>query len=443
MKSFLTPALIISVTLLLYSPAVIADETTINFDAQALQQKAALSLSPITGSFQEGSTFDVGIFLDTRGGTMNTVELHISFPPDKLALIKPLGDRSIIGVWLEPPKYSNTSGTAEFNGIIPNGIKTTNGLIGTLTFRAMAPGQATVKILNNSKVLINDGVGTEAITDLGRSSYTLVPKPPEGVTVFSETHPIQDRWYNNNNPVVTWDQDVGVTSFAYTIDTEPATVPDGSSTTSGNTVAFPKRKDGVWYFHIKAFKNGVWGSATHFALHIDTAPPADFRPEAQIIDANHVLISYFTTDILSGVSSYEVGVIDRSQPAIESPAFVPAESPYQLPKVPGNANVVVRAIDRAGNVKDVTIPVRISLNMYLQDNTYLIWLLSLIMLGLGVFHYFFRHHLVAHARRFMALWKKEEEQEYGSVTPVEIHENIPEVKMPEIEQSKDNETPKL
>lgn len=413
MKSFLTPVALFSLYLacFLSAPTVFA-QTTINLDAQTLLQKASLSLSPQTGSFQEGSTFDVGVFLDTRGGTMNTVELHISFPPNKLTLIRPLGGRSIIGVWLEPPRYSNTNGTAEFTGIIPNGIKTSNGLIGTLTFRTIASGEVTVKISSNSKVLVNDGVGTEAIVDLGRAVYTIVPKPPEGVTVFSETHSIQDRWYNNNNPVFTWQKDPGVSDFSYTIDTEPFTVPDDAVVSGNTTASFQKLKDGIWYFHIKARKNGVWGSTTHFAVHIDIAPPAKFYPEKQIIDANHVLVSFFTTDVLSGIDHYEVGVIDRSQPAIEAPAFVPAESPYQLPKVPGNASVVIRAIDQAGNVRDVTITVHTSLYLYLQNHAWFVWILFVIFLTLAIIHYFFRHHVTLHAKRLIALWKKEEKKEH-------------------------------
>lgn len=415
MKSFL-PAVIVSLSLSLSLIVSIASaalaQTQTNVDVQTLLQKVSLSLSPQSGSFQEESTFDVNVFLDTRGGAINTVELHISFPPDKLTLVRPLGNKSIIGVWLESPAYSNTDGTAEFIGIIPNGIKTSNGLIGTLTFRAIASGEATVKILSNSRVLVNDGLGTEAIVDLGRAVYTIIPKPPEGVAVFSETHPVQDQWYNNNSPSFTWQKDAGVNGFSYLIDTKPFTVPDNAIVSGNSGVSFQELKDGVWYFHIKAQKNGIWGSTTNFAAHIDTEPPAKFYPEAQIIDANHVLISFFTTDVLSGIDHYEVGVIDRSQPAVESPAFVPAESPYQLPKVPGDANVVVRAIDRAGNVRDATIAVHTSLYLYLQNHAWFIWILFFALLALAIVHYFFRHHLAVHVKRFVALWKKEEKKEH-------------------------------
>ena len=387
-------------------------QSTINLDANKLIKRAGLYLSPKSGSFQEGSTFDVGIYLDTRGSVLNTVELHISFPKDKLTLVRPLGGRSIIGVWLEAPTFSNVDGTAAFIGIIPNGIKTNSGLIGTMTFRAVSSGEAVINILPNSRVLVNDGVGTEAVVDFGSAVFSVLPKPPEGVLVFSDTHPVQDFWYNNNNPVFNWQKETGVSGFSYLVDTEPLTVPDNSleSTTTTST-AFQNLKDGAWYFHVKAQKNGAWGSATHFATRIDTEPPARFSPKSQIIDSEHVLISFFTTDVLSGIDHYEVGVVDRSQPSIEAPAFVVAESPYQLPDVPDNARVVIRAIDKAGNVRDEALTVRTSLHSYLQANMYLILILLLALVVILLLHYFFGHHLVAHAKRFIALWKKEEAAE--------------------------------
>lgn len=381
---------------------------TVYLDAQSLVGRASLVFSPKAGTFQEGSVFDVQVFLDTRGQSVNTVELHVSFPTDKLFLVRPSGDKSIIGLWLEPPKYSNTDGRASFIGVIPGGIVTNSGLISTLTFRTKAAGTAVVKVASTSRVLMNDGLGTDAEVDYGRASYSVTAKPPDGIAVFSETHPIQDRWYNNNNPILQWDKDGEAVDFSYTLDNQPFTVPDNVVDTQDALKQFQNLKDGVYYFHIKARKNNVWGVPTHFALHIDAHPPASFRPSVDFIDSGHVLISFFTTDLLSGLDHYEVGVIDSSQPSTEAPAFVPAESPYQLPSVPDNANVIVRAIDRAGNVRDSRISVSPSSHRFLQKYASFFLAGTLVLLLLMILHYFFGHHLIAHFKRLMAAWKKEE-----------------------------------
>lgn len=394
---------------LVFLPAFSSAQVHLN--ASDLLRKASLSFSPHGGTFQAGSVFDVQTFLDTRSNSINTVELHISFPPDKLFLVRPSGDKSIIGLWLEPPKYSNTDGTASFVGIIPGGIVTNSGLISTLTFRAKAAGEAVVKVTLQSRVLMNDGLGTDAVVDYGRATYTISPKPPDGISVYSETHPIQDKWYNNNNPIIQWDKDSDSVDFSYTLDNQPFTVPDNIVDTKDALMQFPNLKDGVYFFHIKAHRNNVWGVPTHFALRIDTQPPAKFTPKADFIDSEHVLISFYTTDLLSGIDHYEVGVVDTSQPSTEAPAFVPVDSPYQLPVAPDNANVIVRAIDRAGNVQDSTLPVSPSINRLSQRYAFTLLTMLAALLLLMILHFFFGHHFIRHMERFIALWKKEEEAE--------------------------------
>ena len=59
---------------------------------------------------------------------------------------------------------------------------------------------------------------------------------------------------------------------------------------------------------------------------------------------------------MAGIAHYEVAVIDKTEPPLESPVFIEAESPYQLPKlISGYLRIVVRAIDKAGNVRDETL----------------------------------------------------------------------------------------
>jgi hypothetical protein len=50
---------------------------------------AKFLLSPSSGTFTVGSTFDVSVFLDTEGKPVNTVSAILLFPPDKLQLVPP------------------------------------------------------------------------------------------------------------------------------------------------------------------------------------------------------------------------------------------------------------------------------------------------------------------------------------------------------------------
>jgi hypothetical protein len=389
--------------------------STINVNVQNLIPNARIVVSPPAETVTEGSTFTVSVYLDTEGNSANTIDLTLQFPPDKLSIVNPSGGVSLIQVWLQPPTYSNITGSAHYTGVIPNGVDTASGLISTITFKAIAPGEANVVIAPESSVLANDGLGTEMHAEFGRATYVITPQPPGGVTVFSPTHPFQSQWYNNNNPVIQWDEDPGVTDFSYVLDNEPNTVPGDTPNTTGTTMAYQNLGDGLWYFHIKARKLGIWGSTTDFLMQIDTQPPAAFTPAVDFVGGaqnSKALISFFTTDSLSGVDHYEVAVINQQSPAIVSPVFVQAESPYQLSiPGPGSYHVIVRAFDKAGNVRDESIDFTISVPFieFLKQNDLAIIIgLLLIVLLLFLLHYFFGHKLLRRVHKAILAAERED-----------------------------------
>lgn len=388
---------------------------TVNIDASKLVSRAEVFFSPRTGSFSEGGTFDVPFFINTKGNNVNGVEIRIKFDSDKLSIVRHSGGTSIIGVWVEPPVYDNTRGTASYTGVIPGGLSTNSGLIGSITFKAKSAGKATVSFNSNSKVLLNDGLGTEALVDFGRGDYTILPKAPEGEAIFSETHPFQDRWYNNNSPIISWDQSSVVDGYSFVLDNKPSTIPENSINTKETTQSFENLDDGLWYFHLKTKKNGVWGGTGHFLMRIDTVPPANFKPQvsylvAATIFVEQTLISFFTTDNLSGVDYYEVGVIDKNQPPTVSPVFVQAESPFQVALGDGsNLRVIVRAVDRAGNIRDASLNVRSPFVVGTFVKDYIVYILVFIILvGLAglIMHYLFGHHIIKKVRHIVELVKK-------------------------------------
>ena len=420
---------IITFLLVLFLPAAIshAQQKTIQVNASQLLPRAEVSFAPQSGTFVEGSTFQVPILINTKGTSINGIDLKINFDANKLSIVQPSNGKSIIGVWVEPPAYDNSRGTASFVGVIPNGITTSSGLIGTITFLAKSTGRAVVSFKSNSSILVNDGLGSDATTNFVRAEYNIIPKPPEGVLVRSETHPSQDVWYNNKNPFFTWDKEQGVTGFSYVLDNKPSTIPDNTILTADGVKAYQDLDDGLYYFHVKAIKNGAWGTTGTFLVRIDTAPPADFKPRAEyvvaaVIAVERTLVSFFTTDNLSGIDHYEVGVIDKSQPVTESPVFAVAESPFQVPLTGvDKLRVIVRAVDKAGNIRDVSIDVQapFAINQFITEYAVYI-LLGILILALMMLliHYLFGHKVLAHLRRAFAIAKEEELSEHQHIAPL-------------------------
>lgn len=330
-------------------------------NAQPIEYKSKLFFSPATYSVTTNSEFEVSLYIDTLGFSINGVDVKINFDPDKLSVVDPSSGESVIGLWVASPQYSNTRGELEFSGIIPGGTKTNNGLVERIKFRAKSPGLSAISV-GTSHVLINDGFGSEASIETTPVKVTIEPSAPAGVAVVSGTHPFSDQWSNNKDPVFSWSGEKGE-SYSYVMDSAPFTVPDDTLEGTDTQVGFNNVKDGVWYFHIKSRLNGIWSETTHYQVRIDTAPPALFTPTVDFVSGgSHMpgLISFFTTDALSGVAHYEVGVLDKDAESDTLPAFVQSASPFYLPQqVSKNLLVTVRATDNAGNVRDITLNLQI------------------------------------------------------------------------------------
>jgi len=325
---------------------------------------ASLYFSPTTGTFFVGSTFDVSIFLNTNDNNVNAVKVDLKFDPKKLQIAGPTAGKSFISVWVSQPTYSNTEGRASFQGGAPSpGINTSSGLVSTITFRAVNPGETSIAILSSSKVLLDDGKGTNILTSLGQGVYTLKIPPPEGPRVFSPTHSDQNKWYKNNNLSFSWEKEEGVSDFSYSIDNNFHGMPDNISEGDHISVSYSDLEDGIWYFHIKAKKGGYWGGVSHYLVQIDTTAPAAFslvfEPslKSPSITSKEPIVSFITTDSLSGIDHFEIKTIDL-QKAIngkDTGFFVEATSPYKLPTLDrGEHEVIVRAYDQAMNWQDAS-----------------------------------------------------------------------------------------
>lgn len=322
---------------------------------------ASFYFSPNSGTFYVGSTFDVSIFVNTGDNNINAVGVDLKFDPRKIQVANPTTGRSFISVWVAQPTYSNTGGTASFQGGVPSpGVNTSSGLISTITFRAVAPGETTVSFLDSSRVLLNDGKGTNILNSMGRGVYNIALPPPEGPKVYSSTHSDQNKWYKNNNPTFSWEKEDGSVEYSYTINDDFGDVPDNVSEGSHSSVSYTALEDGIWYFHVKAKKGNVWGGTSHYIVQIDSSPPAsftiDFEPKLKnpVMTSREPIVSFITTDALSGIDHYELKVIDFSESGKNEAGFyTEVSSPHKLPSLSiGEHEIVVRAFDVAGNWKD-------------------------------------------------------------------------------------------
>ncbi len=137
-----------------------------------------------------------------------------------------------------------------------------------------------VKAVDNAKDAHAIGTGdvdygnVSLYTSAVSVSTNIAPAAP---TANSSTHPNQNNWYANNDPVFSWTEPIdasGITGYSFVLDQSSSTNPDNVSDTANTYTSFADKSDGTWYFHVKAVDGvGNWGTVSHFKVNIDTAGP--------------------------------------------------------------------------------------------------------------------------------------------------------------------------
>lgn len=324
----------------------------------ARAEGAVLKITPASGTYEVGGLVDVSFVIDTGGQTINAVQADVMFPADKLQVVNPVASTSFISLWVTAPSYSNTDGTLSFQGGLPTpGIKTSGGVISTVTFRIKSAGTATIRYAPTSRALLNDGNGTNILASSGTADFTLKIPPPAGPIVSSPTHPDSNTWFNNPQIQFQWQGVDGAVGYSYTFDQSPKSVPGDTVNTTSTAVSVKATADGVWYFHVRALAVG-WGGVTTIPVQIDATAPAGFQPkfdQSTVTVEEAPILRFVTTDAASGIDHYEIQQLDLSSGNQQSTLFVEAASPAALAKLPaGNYQYVVRAFDRAGNSIDAS-----------------------------------------------------------------------------------------
>jgi hypothetical protein len=126
---------------------------------------------------KEGEFIVIPIYLDTQFEEINTVEVYVNFS-DNLFFRDYLDGKSVITHWIEKPRVVERSllhgrphvvapsahymaSQITFSGIIAGGVSGRNLNLVELVFEAKESGIAKIEIYENSKVLLNDGLGTK------------------------------------------------------------------------------------------------------------------------------------------------------------------------------------------------------------------------------------------------------------------------------------------
>jgi len=135
---------------------------------------ASLSFAPLSGTYVEGQTYGVSIYVNPELDSIYTVKAEIKYPADLLEV----RSFSLASGWmaLNQPGYdeiNNNSGVLIKTGGYTGGLKS-NALFGTITLYAKSSGSASVSVGSNSQVL--DDNSKNVLTSRPSASFTLSEK---------------------------------------------------------------------------------------------------------------------------------------------------------------------------------------------------------------------------------------------------------------------------
>ncbi len=325
-------------------------------------QAATLYFVPQSQEVYQGDTIMVEARIDTEGEEINTAEIHLSYPYEFFSPIDFSKGGSVLNLFAQEPRFKDNE--ISFIGGTPNGFAG-DGLLAKITFLSKKSGQANFDFTGDSKILLNDGKASPAGLNIKEGIYSIVNKPKELPIIISESHPDQNKWYNNNTLSLYWDLIEGV-EYSWVLSRDPLTEPDEiiDEPMPKEGVAFwmgameydlKEEGDGIYYFILKQkLSGGSWSKSVKFRAMIDTAPPQEFQFSIAEIEGKNYLV-FSAIDAMSGVARYEILETPTFSIFSKERTWETGESPYLLKDQTLQSNILIRAIDKAGNEKIIEI----------------------------------------------------------------------------------------
>lgn len=307
-----------------------------------------------TSSAQEnvyvGQSVVIDWLLNTEQQAINLVDFKLNYSTDTLELSEVSSGNSLVSLWVEEPTEVQ-SGHISLVGGIPGGILGSSVPVFRTVFKAKAMGNGQVSLEQGSKVLLNNGQGTADRLAFNPLSFLVQPSPIGGERVSSVTHPDQTKWYKNSEVKIKFSKEPDK-KYSYSFSSNAELLPSLTHGEISEELSFSDLPDGIYYFKVHSeVREGVWQEEAIFRAQIDRSPPEDFLPiiEKHSGAANgQAFLNFSTIDKTSGLKGFEVklGLLGT---------FKPADSPLVLRRPLVGDSLRVRAIDRAGNEREVTV----------------------------------------------------------------------------------------
>lgn len=356
----------------LFAVLVVATVASICAPVDSKAAPPSLYLAPGAGTYAINTNFSVAIKANTDGKPINAADGSLSFDNSFLEVVSISKSSSIFSLWTTEPTFSNSAGTVSFSGgLPPPAYKGTAGNICTITFKAKKVGTASVRFKGGA-LLAADGKGTNILVGLGSGTYTISPKidtPKQDIPqrekpkaeqeynkpkISSATHPDSNTWYNKSQLIVKWQLPKNVKGVSISLSKDSISDPGPVSDGLFGEKEFNIEESGVYYVNVK-FKDAVrWGTTAHFRVMIDLNPPLPFEVEVKYMGVGEwPELNFEAKDEESGLEFYDIfiGSLEEQAHKLEADkkSFIVSDVNA------GEHTAIIKAVDKAGNERAVTV----------------------------------------------------------------------------------------
>ena len=144
------------------------------WNAHAASTGGELYMTPTSELRTVGEPFDVRLYANTNGQTVNAVESELAYDPSTLSVESISLEGSILTSWATAPSYDSAQGIIRFSGWAAQPFTGSDGLLVTVTFRPLRVGQSGVDF-NSASMLAADGRGGNIITTMRSGVFRIQP----------------------------------------------------------------------------------------------------------------------------------------------------------------------------------------------------------------------------------------------------------------------------
>ncbi len=311
-----------------------------------------LSIQPESGVFDKDAGQRVSVVLDAGDEPINAIGIRLSYDPSAIRVESVDTSESVCEHFVS--QESDEKGAVGLECIVPSpGYQGKGAKVADVYIKALRPGPASISFAEGTRVLANDGLGTDVLRQAVGGSFLFEDRPSAtastSVTAFSVSHPNASRWYASRKVAISWIPRVPVNITA----TGPGSFHSIKSFDAPPaTIEVPA--DGEYRFEV-ARKDGS-ARVSLVKARVDATPPEHVVLQASETAVKAGSIVRFIADAKDAGS----GVQRASYVKIDNDLFFPIGREIHIPFLDAGAHTVtLRSYDNAGNHTDATQAIQV------------------------------------------------------------------------------------